>query len=219
MNPNLSKFLNADDLDDALRAFQEIGKLDDNDFAYIRQILADWHPPQAVANILIHALIPQDQRIDYLLKGLRDDHIPYFVLAAIIGLQNVQAESVTKEQRQLIVNELFRIIEQYPEFAGRGTISISPFLLLEDAPRMFHLLDILDGSSRHNVLAWLITKIGVNSQQEFLQIAENSGISVSAIQLAKNKLEEYTQAKAEGKFTNIGFPLLSYIPNLQDMLG
>ncbi|WP_427160419.1 hypothetical protein ACQFX9_01675 [Aliinostoc sp. HNIBRCY26] len=218
MNPKLSKFLKAEDLDDALRVLQEIGKLDGDDSAHIQQILADWSPPQAVANILIYTLMPQDQRIDYLLQGLRDDNVPYFALAATVGFQNVKAEAVTESQRQLIVNELFRIIEQYPQFAGRATVSISPFLRLNDAPRMFSLLDMLDGSSRHNVLAWLITEIGVNSQQEFLQIAENSGISVSTIQLANNKLEEYNQAQAEGKFTNIGFKLMSYIPNLQDML-
>ena len=218
MNPRLTTFLEADDLDVALNALRDVGKLSDDDWAYIEQIFADWSPPQAVANLLIHAIVPTEKRLDILFKALHETENPYFALAATVGFQNVNAEKATEEERKCIVDELFGVMERYPPVAARATQSIRPFLTRNDAPKMLQMLGMLEGTGRHNALAWLLTDVADKDSDALPRLIADTDISPEVAQFALGKLEEYDASKTDGGFCNLGFPLLSYIPNLKDMI-
>ena len=84
----VDEFLRVTDLDDLLHAFDAMEALTVEDVARIERILGDWRNHQAVANLLFYPqLIPEGTRVQAINRALRSNDIPYFQLAATVGLQ------------------------------------------------------------------------------------------------------------------------------------
>jgi hypothetical protein len=93
MSPELEVLLHTKDLDDLQRARQRLGRVSRRDSQAALSVLEQWADHQAVANVLFHPdLLPRPLQMRYLMKALEETDMPYFKLAAVVGLQRLTEE-------------------------------------------------------------------------------------------------------------------------------
>lgn len=224
MSPELEKFLATEDLDALLRAQDKLSVLDKQDNATIRTLLQQWDRPQAIANLLFHPmLIPQDIRLPSLLRGLAEQQVDYYVLAAVVGLQSIKPDEITEEERRRISRELLTLIrERMDVVAARASVSVAGFSTEEDAPQMFALLEHSNKTVRHNILVWLIRTFENRGLEPFIAVAQASELPEEARRSAIEKFSNFlfklqNPHDSQKPWTHPIFPLYSYIPNLRDV--
>jgi hypothetical protein len=217
MSPELEAFLRAEDLDDVLKARQRIGALEKDDVAAVRSILEQWQNRQAVSNLLFHPhLIPGDIRFDFVLRGLAEREIAYYVLAAVAGLAGIDPVDLTGEQRERVAIELLALIEMTDNvIARRASVSFNRFVNESEAPRVFALLGHRDGTVRHNVRAWLFRRFKDRGEVAFAKVARESGLSDETARRVIAEFKTFVTESPDG-ISSLAFPLYAYIPNLRD---
>jgi hypothetical protein len=93
MSGKLEAFLHTKDLDDLQQARQRLGRVGKRDSQAAQSVLEQWADHQAVANVLFHPdLLPRPLEMRYLMKALEETDMPYFKLAAVVGLQGLTDE-------------------------------------------------------------------------------------------------------------------------------
>jgi hypothetical protein len=218
MSPELEEFLGAEDLDDLLRARQRIASLDTGEASAVRSMLQRWEDPQAVSNLLFHpALIPEDIRLASLFRGLAERRVAYYVLAAVVGFQGIDAAGMAAEDRARVVDELLAVIrETRGILAQRASVSVQRFLAESDAPRVFALWAHPDDAAWHNLRAWLFRTFQALGTEPFAEAASRSGLSQEA---QRRLVEDFTElvAKPSEGFDSRLCELFGYIPNLRDI--
>jgi hypothetical protein len=89
----LEAFLHTKDLDELQWARQRLGKVRRRDSQAAQSVLEQWGDHQAVANVLFYPdLLPRPLQMRYLMKALEETDMPYFKLAAVLGLQRLTDE-------------------------------------------------------------------------------------------------------------------------------
>jgi hypothetical protein len=97
MSRELEAFLTAEDLDDLLGARHRLGRVGKRDSQAAVAVLEQWADRQAVANLLFYPdLLPRSLRMRFLMKGLDETEVPYYQLAAVMGLQTLASEADTR---------------------------------------------------------------------------------------------------------------------------
>lgn len=217
MSEKIEKFLEAEDLDELLSNRNKLGNLEEKDIILIRSILQEWQNPQAVSNLLFYpSVIPEDMRINYLIKGLTDRENFYNILAATVGLQEIDYEQLLNEEIVQIRERLLEIIEtDETVLADRASVSILPFLGKQDVDRVFRLLSHPSKVTRHNILGWLYKTIVPDSPEQFIEAAAVYNLPSETITEVSEVLQEHEQRVANGLLSYLTFPIFSYIPNLQ----
>jgi hypothetical protein len=95
LSARLDRFLAATDLDELTRAAAEVGSLDPAEAAVAQRIATEGAPAQALSNLLMHPRVIQSPaRLAALSRALDQTESPYFVLAAVVGLQSVGREEL-----------------------------------------------------------------------------------------------------------------------------
>jgi hypothetical protein len=218
MSPKLEVFLAAEDLDDALRAVQQITSLEAEDAAAIRRVIASWQDPQGVSNLLIHpALLPDDIRLSSLFRALAEHRVAYYILAATVGFQTMDSVSMVAAERKRVVQELLELIRDHHGIvAQRASISIQRFLTPEDAPPVFALWAHRDDTVWHNLRAWLYRTFLPFGIEPFAAAARSSGL---AEEVQRRLLEDFTELAGNPAAECDSWlgELFSYIPNLRDV--
>ncbi|MEE3719371.1 hypothetical protein V2H45_21755 [Tumidithrix elongata RA019] len=229
MNEALKTFLETRDLDDLLEGRANISELDRENETEILRILKEWTNIQAIANLLMYPnLIPETNRIDYVLKGLRETNFNYLVLASVVGMGELNVESLSPQLITEVINQLIVIAK-----SDRGLIAERASVFL--ATRLWHfganyasqIIELLDRPSdvvRHNTLVALIPLVGLENIRRFINNAVQKGLLSTVAQ----SYTEQRLATISGFSQNnqvdiskfdldmLGVPLLSYIPNLSD---
>jgi hypothetical protein len=75
--------------------------------ALVASVIDGWSDKQAVSNLLFHSdLIPATLRFEALDRALNSHDVPYFVLAATVGLQGVRLGDVPSDKRAAWIQAL-----------------------------------------------------------------------------------------------------------------
>ena len=230
MNVNLKNFLEITDLDELSQAKNHISVISQNDQAAIIKILQEGANIQAIANLLMYPdLIPENERIDYILAGLRETNFTYLVLASVVGLGQLNIEALPV---QLITQLIEQIINVTKSDSGVIAERASVFL----AERLWHfgdiytsqIIELLDHPSKlvqHNTLVALIPLVGLENIRQIIGNAVQQGLVSAVGQLAaEQKLSEIAGFLKDSTIDDSQFdvdllsaPLLAYIPNLDEM--
>lgn len=227
MNRMLEEFLRAEDLDDALSAREELGELDSQDEARIVATLRNWQEPQAVANLLMNpTLIPAAERGKVLLRGLRERRIPYYVLAAVVGLQQLKASDFSRDDAEAIRERLLQLFQEYPGvIAQRASLTLPGFVTARETDQVVELLNHPDPVVRHNILFLLISLVGLDEIRPVIVRAAQSGhLSPEAVDFCSSQFAHISEIAGESphakpfRRSDLSLPLLTYIPNLRDSL-
>lgn len=218
ISPELEAFLEAEDLDDLLEARSKLWQLDEKDVKKIRFVLQKWNSPQAISNLLFYPfLIPEDIRASCLLRGLREKKKPYYILASVVGLQEVDTTVFSKEQRKAIKECLISALKVSEGIiSARASVTIYDYLSLEDASTAFELLSHPNEAVRHNILCWLIRTLEGPDPGAFISLANSSNVSENIREEAIEKFQKHLRQKETGERSLSGTQLYAYIPNLRE---
>jgi hypothetical protein len=201
-----------------------------NNQAEIIKIISEWKDIQAVANLLMYPdLIPENERIDYVLAGLRETNFTYLVLASVVGLGQLNIEVLPAQLTTKVIEQLINLTK-----SDSGVIAERASVFL--AERLWHfgdtytsqIIELLDHPSRvvqHNTLVALIPLVGLENIRQIIGNAVQQGLVSASGQLAaEQKLSEIAGFSKDSTIDDSQFdvdllsaPLLAYIPNLDEM--
>jgi hypothetical protein len=218
MSPELEAFLAAEDLDELLNARGKITALTPEDEAVVRAVIGEWRNQQAVSNLLFHPdLIPTDIRFPTLFRGLQERRIVYYVLAAIVGFQSLDANALPAADRQQALSDLLAVIRYTTDIlAHRASVSFQGFAKPEDAPKVFALMGHADKTVRHNVRAWLFRTFQSIGTEPLGDAGRQSGLGEEVQRQVAGEFADFLANPPQG-FKSPVFSLYGYIPNLKDI--
>jgi tetratricopeptide (TPR) repeat protein len=218
MSPELKAFLAAEDLDDVGDARASIKSVAAADKAAIRGILKEWKNQQAVANLLIHAdLIPEEDRLATLFRGLAERRVDYYVVAAIIGLGEINRDKLSAEDRTRLRNTLLTILRETSDVrAKRASLAFTAFVSATDAPQIIALMEHPDETVRNNLRAWLFETFKDRGIKEHAAAAGKSGLPEKTQHRLVAEFEEFVKDPRRKDQEIKTHVLFAYIPNLKE---
>ena len=172
------QFLNEEDLDNANRLSKQLhfSRLDEYEKDMVRNLLeVNWESePQMVSNLLhFPHIMPDDQRLIFLIRGLREEKQPYYNLAAATGIASLKLQG----------SEAAELIEILKDMSTNqnGIVAVRAFMTLADllkhpADTSFVLKFMYKSKSnlRYNSLDWLLEN--VQDRSEILDLLADKSI-------------------------------------------
>ena len=171
-------FLNEDDLDEANRLSKKISycQLAENEKNMVTNILEfNWDSEIQMVSNLLHFphIMPDDKRLKWLLKGLKEQKHPYYVLAAATGVAGLKLQGQDAEE---IVELLKDLSTSQP-----GVVALRAFMSLvehlthpKDTQFVLKFMHKSKSNLRYNSLDWLIENI--KDTNELLSLLEDEEI-------------------------------------------
>lgn len=171
-------FLNEDDLDEANRLSKKISycQLAENEKNMVTNILEfNWDSEIQMVSNLLHFphIMPDDKRLKWLLKGLKEQKHPYYVLAAATGVAGLKLQGQDAEE---IVELLKGLSTSQP-----GVVALRAFMSLvehlthpKDTQFVLKFMHKSKSNLRYNSLDWLIENI--KDTNELLSLLEDQEI-------------------------------------------
>jgi hypothetical protein len=186
VQPDLERFLDANDVVELVSARRAIQAVDGDDAQTLHVIVADWRDEQAAVNLLMFPeLLPDDDRTPALAEGLSGTHGDDAVLAACVGL----AAWVAAEDDAPAIAErlLFLVTERTPDDTTAAAISVHASVALGAYAEHVATTDLVcalvdpDPVVRHNVLAAVLGGWGGVETLGALGAAANAGLVPHAL--------------------------------------
>lgn len=197
----LGLFLNQDDLDEANRLSKKIDyvHLEDYEKDMVRNILEfNWDSQHQMVSNLLHfpRIMPEDKRVKWILKGLREEKQSYYVLAAATGVAGLKLHGKDSEE----IVELLKNIStsQNGMVALRAFMSLADYLKHpKDTPFVMKFMKKSKSNLRYNSLDWLIEN--VKDRKELLSLFEDESIPEDVRLEAVERVNNSTDSEAQGK--------------------
>lgn len=216
----LEIFLRASDPDVAAEARRRLDEPGAAAKRRIGEILDAWEDPQGVANLLMFpSLLPDDRRVEILLRGLASKEPRYWVLASAVGLRRFDRDALEPEERGRLVERLIAVAWRHADFAIHATAALHRFLEECDAERVFPLLEHTDTDVRHNILAWLVSVVGLHGVGHFTRVAEASGVDPQTRDAAVRRLRRHLERADAGRATPDAWLVHGSVPPLVELEG
>ncbi len=215
----LVRFLRVSDYDALELVFVELAESDHTEVRFIEKILDKWKEEQAIANLLFYpVLIPESIRFDTIIKALTCDDAPYYVLAAVVGLQTLKASQWTEEQRNRIGERLISITAQDVELiAARASITVWEYLEgLGDAPLLM-IYPVATATANRNIMAYALTRFADSSKKKFKQNLKSMDIKWGVRRKFVKRFKRYLRGKRNGRAVFMQAPQYIDIPSLADI--
>jgi hypothetical protein len=217
----LDDFLHATDLDDLLKARQNVSHLTVDETNRIKSIINEWQDQQSIANLLFHpTVIPAEFRIAAVDRALHSVEAPYFALAAVVGLQGTDPTEVPQHTRDKWQHVLLDMIQSESDvIAGRASTTMFSWFQEQDAGKVLSLYPVPDETASKNILSFALSLYGDLSTSEFDQRLTSFGLSTNARDAFNSRHAEYLSKTSTGQ-PGAGFmkcPLLCYIPNMSEV--
>jgi len=215
----LIRFLRVSDYDALELVFVEISESDHSEIRFIEQILNDWKEEQAIANLLFYpSLIPESIRFDIITKALSCDDAPYYVLAAVVGLQSLKTNQWTEEQRNQIGQRLISITAQDVEIiAARASITVWEYLDGLGDAQLLMLYPVTTTTANRNIMAYALTRFADSSKKKFKQNLKAMDIKWGVRRKFVKRFKRYLRGKRNGSAVFMQAPQYIDIPSLADI--
>lgn len=198
----LDRFLTAVDLDELLRVRNEISSLTSAESTRVVSVLRAWNDRQAVANLLFHpALIPADIRFEALDRALQSKDVPYFTLAATVGLQHMALDEVPADKRAAWGHALLAFVQSKSTIlAGRASVTLCGWsrrvATSEILPKLVSLYPVPDAGACRNIVAAVLENSGDSSAEEFDQRLSEWRVSESTRVALRRAHDDYREKKS-----------------------
>jgi hypothetical protein len=187
-------------------------------------VIQDWRDRQAVANLLFHPdVMPASVRFEALDRALHSCDIPYFILAATVGLQGVPFAEIPSDKRAAWIQRLLGLVQStWKAQAGRASVTLASWLegaaASDILAALVSLYPVPDEGASRNIVAMVLATWGDWPEDEFGRQLSELRVSGATATAFRHAHEEYTRKKAQDVFRAMIMktPALSYIPNLCD---
>jgi len=215
----LEDFLKAEDLDDLLKVRGKIGALEAQELDRISELLKEWSDGQAVSNLLFYpALIPEALRISSIDRALACTDRPYFILAAVVGLQGIDPASVSPDTRARWASALLEIVRSNAGvISARASVTIRSWLRDGQIEEFIRSYPVPDETASKNIISFALSKFGDLALPEFRARLRACGLGFWRRRDFLRTFQEHRRKKQAGGAVFMTMPLLSYIPNYGSM--
>lgn len=216
MASSLGLFLNEDDLDEANRLSKKISysQLAENEKNMVRNILDDnWDSENQMVSNLLHFphIMPDDKRLKWLLKGLKEEKHPYYVLAAATGVAGLKLPGKDAEEIVELLKDLST--SQPGVVALRAFMSLVEYLTHpKDTQFVLKFMHKSKSNLRYNSLDWLIEN--VKDKKELLSLLEDQAIPDDVKIDAMDRVN--TPDSEVQDWTNEDLHHFTFVPNLAE---
>jgi len=214
----LIRYLKVTDYDALELVLAEITISDHMESKFVEQVLTDWKEEQAISNLLFGPkLIPEAIRFDSIIKALDSDDAPYYVLAAVVGLQSLSIDVWTAEQKREIGQRLISIVGQNVELiSARASITVWDFLEVGD-DELFKLYPVEVATANRNIMAYALTRYADISKKKFKQAFKEMDIKWGVRRKFIKCFKKYLRGKKNGSAVFLQAPQYIDIPSLTDI--
>jgi hypothetical protein len=220
---SLETFLKADDLDALLMQREDLS-LTPAESALVASVIHGWSDKQAVSNLLFHSdLIPATVRFEALDRALHSHDVPYFLLAATVGLQSIPLDDVPSDKRAAWIQVLLGLVRSKSQtLAGRASVTLFAWsqsvVPLDILPALVSLYPVPDEGACRNIIAAVLFRCGDLPADEFDRQLAAWSLSDSGMRALRSAHEEYKRRKAHDELRAMIMksPSFAYIPNLSD---
>jgi hypothetical protein len=216
---SLDDFLKTKDLDDLLKARRHIRAPSADEAMRITAILREWQDRQAISNLLFHpSLIPEETRVETIERALHCADVPYFALAAVVGLQSINAETVNSECRKRWVSRLLVFVRSNSGvLSARASVTIRAWLKDDEIKEFVCSYPVPDETASKNIISFTLLHFGQLTRQEYSERLRTYGLGFWKRRPFLRQFAEYCRKKKDGRAIFMTTPLLSYIPNYQQV--
>lgn len=216
MASSLGLFLNEDDLDEANRLSKKISycQLAENEKNMVTNILEfNWDSEIQMVSNLLHFphIMPDDKRLKWLLKGLKEQKHPYYVLAAATGVAGLKLQGQDADE---IVELLKDLSTSQP-----GVVALRAFMSLvehlthpKDTQFVLKFMHKSKSNLRYNSLDWLIENI--KDTNELLSLLEDQEIPEDVKLEAIDRVNT-PESEVQDR-TNEDLHHFTFVPNLAE---
>jgi hypothetical protein len=177
VQPDLERFLDANDPAELVAARRAMSTVDPADDAALHVIVADWRDEQAVVNLLMYPeLLAQDDRTPALAEGLSGSHGDDAVLAACVGLA---AWLAADDDAPAIAERLLRLViddATWSPIAVHASLALAAYAEHVAPTDLVCALVHDDPVVRHNVLAAVLGGWGGVEALAAVRAAADSGL-------------------------------------------
>ena len=150
-----------------------------------------------VSNLLhFPHIMPEDKRLKWLLKGLREEKQSYYILAAATGVAGLKLQGKDSEE----IVEILKNIST----SQNGMVALRAFMSLvehlkhpKDTPFVLKFMYKSKSNLRYNSLDWLIEN--VKDKKELLSLFEDKAIPEDVRQEAIDRVKNSPDGEAQGK--------------------
>lgn len=201
----LGVFLNEDDLDEANRLSKKIDffQLEEYEKDMIQNILEyNWDSENQMVSNLLHFphIMPEDKRLKWLLKGLKEEKHSYYVLAAATGVAGLKLHGKDTE-------EIVELLKNISTSSQHGMVALRAFMSLveylkhpKDTSFVLKFMHKSKSNLRYNSLDWLLHN--VKDKKELLLLLEDKSIPEDVKQEAIDRVKSSTDSEEQGKNKN-----------------
>jgi hypothetical protein len=215
----LEEFLKAADLDDLLKIRGKIGAPDSQELDRIAELLGAWSDGQAVSNLLFYpALIPEALRISSIDRALGSTDHPYFILAAVVGLQGIDPASIPAETRARWVCAMRQMVRSKAGvISSRASVTVWSWLRDGEIEQFVRSYPVPDETASKNIITFTLSRFGERALPEYRARLRACGLRFWRRRDFLRRFQEYQHKKQAGGAVFMTMPLLSYIPNYGNM--
>ncbi len=215
----LIKYLKIRDLDLLEQGFKELEAIKAPQLLLIEQVLDEWQNEQALVNLFFYPqLIPEKRRVPVLLKALGAEHAPYYVLAAVVGMQQLNPGYFATDERGELVTQLLGLVaENVALISARAAVTIWEYLEEHNVNDYLMLYPAKDSATNRNILAYVLTKYADHSKRAFKRQLRDAGLPWGRRRRFLRCFKKFLKGKRTGSNVFMQTPVYVDIPCLSDV--
>ncbi len=216
---SIRKFLQIKDLEVLDDVYKKLGKLAQEDIAYVNKILSQWDDQQALANLLFYPdLITVNLREEVILRALTDENMPYVMLAAVVGLETLGAKGLSADWKETMVDRLVELIRSNSDvISARASVTIWEYLDDNNYAKFLHLYPVKDKLVDKNIMAFTLIKFDDVTRRIFKKNLKKISLKWRRRRRFLKRFKKFKQQKKGGDWVFMQAPLYENLPNLKDV--
>lgn len=159
----------------------------------------NWEDDVQIISSLLQSplLIPEEMRIDCLIRGICDLEEPYYILSAALGIQRLKIEN--KDLDNILSHLKKAVFNEHGSVCMRVFITLRPHLKFpRDVDLFIDILNTKKSSLHDSALSWLV--LNVNDKEELSDILKKGNVLDSLVAQAEEKMDRHCRHLAHGMF-------------------
>lgn len=199
-----------------MKTSHSLQTLTERNMQMVQNILrCNWEEEVQMVSSLLQSplLIPEEMRIDCLIRGLCDIEEPYYILSAALGIQRLKLDE--KDIDNVLPHLKKAVFNEHGSVCMRVFITLRKYLKFpRDVDVFIEILNTKRSPLHNTALSWLV--LNVNDKDELSDILKKGNVPEHLVVQAEQKMEEHCTNLAHGDPSPISIEVIDYVPNFDD---
>jgi len=175
----------------------------------------NWEEEVQMVSSLLQSplLIPEELRINSLIRGICDYEEPYYILSAALGIQRLKIDD--KDRDNILTHLKKALFNEHGSVCMRVFITLRPYLKFpRDVDLFIEILNTKKSPLHNTALSWLV--LNVNDKEELSDILKKNNVPEHLVTQAEQKMEKHCRHLAHGDPSPISIEVIDYVPSFDD---